>query len=421
MNYLAVSNKFPKLKIKSDNDFFCKQINRIIVEQELLVDVIDDRSEEDKNKTIDIEILDHIPSNKEKLAPYMFLIVNPSEIHETEEIKQKGNVYVYKLGELRESVIAEDIKNVANKIIANSRLNSGLKSTAKELELEREKTSDYKTALEKSGAAQKYIMQPLFKDDTFDIKVIYEPYRHVSGDVLFVKKMYSKIFIMIADVTDHGCLAGMYGASLYALANNYVQNSSIIEQSVDMWGQYMTKAAKMYRPYGLTASDSMMINFTANILLCILDLEEQKASFCFYGSGQEPPILIRENGTAKALKVEDGIGAPIGDIDSSAKVYRKNFYPGNGIIFYTDGATEIFADAAEEKDSAKIYSSEKIVESVNIALKNNKNSSEEIIDYILKDASAYSITRNLQSKGNMPNITDDLTIMCIRWKGEYFD
>lgn len=422
MNYSALTNGFPKLRIKSEDVFFCLQINRILIEQDLLVDVI-----EDDEAKADICVYNYIPSKEEmEDALYSFLILNPADICKASLWSDNKNVRIYRLGELRESVLAEDIKNASITIIAEGRSGFGLTSLAKDLKNEQEKTEDYRIALRKSGEAQKLIMKPRFKDDNLDIKIVYEPYRDVSGDVLFVRKVYSKIFIMVADVTDHGCLAGMYGASLYALANNYIENTSLMEQSIGMWGNYMARASRMYQPYGLNAGDPMMSRFTANLLLSVIDLKDQKISFCFYGSGQEPPILINESGDAKKLKIDEGVGTPVGDEDTAntlVKVYKKGFYPGSGVVLYTDGLTEIFADATEteKKDTSKIYSADKVASSVNQALSQNKTSSEEIVNYILKDASAYSIASNLESDANRPNVTDDLTIMCLRWKGEYFD
>ena len=414
---MATNSGYPKLKIKSDNPFFCTQINRIIMERELLVDVVDS----DVNKA-DIGIYDYVPDSSEfDLMPYLFLILDRKQEKELPKDDIKENVHVFKSGSLRESEIADDIQNVSYTIIANNKASYGFASIAKELKNEQERTSDYETALLKSGEAQKMIMLPRFKDEMFDIHVVYEPYRDVSGDVLFIQKIYEKIFIMVADVTDHGYLAGMYGASLYALANNYVQHSSVMEQSVDAWSQYMVKASKMFQPYGLDIGNPMMVRFTANALFCIIDTKECKASFTFYGSGQEPPIIVKGGHSAKIFSISDGIGAPLGDLETPAKVHKKKFFPGDSIIFFTDGATEIFANATEDKDVQKIYSVEKIEKSANAALSNKKKSPKDIIEFILKDASAYSIAEDLESDANMPNITDDLTIMCIKWEGENID
>ncbi len=421
MNYSSITKGYPKLKIKSENPFFCNQINRIIVEKELLVDIVEENIDVDPKEAVDIIVTDEIPGN-DKMCSYLFLIVSPSEWDNAQKVLGSNeSVKIYKTGVMRESALAEDIKEASTTIIAEGRSSFGLSSLAKELKQEKEKTNDYEEALRKSCEAQKMIMRPLFSDDSFDISICYKAYRDVSGDVLFIQKAFNKIFIMVADVTDHGYLAGMYGAALYALANNYVKNSSMIEQSVDMWGQYMVKASKMFQPYGLKAGDPMMVRFTANMMLCVIDLEIQRASFVFYGSGQEPPIIINEGGSVKALTIEEGIGAPIGDVDTSAKVYKRMFYPGSGLILYTDGATEIFADTTSEKDAEKMYSSEKVMQSASKAIKEGKTSSKEIVNYILKDASAYSIAENLESDTKMPNVTDDLTLMCIRWKGEYID
>lgn len=418
---METNNSYPKLIVNSDNPFFVKQVNRVIFEGSLLVNLV-----ETKNDPIDIMISDQVVSDSElELYPHVILILNQTQTKIANGIPtcNQDKVKIFQYGSLKASELSKYLQNLTYEIIAKNKDSFAMDLVNGWTNSEKQKLEEYEKALTQSEFAQQLIMRPRFEDEDFDIHVIYKAYKNVSGDVLFVQKAYDKIFIMVADVTDHGYLAGMYGSSLYALANDYVLNSSIIEQSAEAWSQYMINAAKMFQPYGLEIGDPLMNLFTANALFCIIDLQKCKIFYSFYGSAQEPPILISHgyNGYhAKLLSEKDGLGSPLGDSNIPAKVYSKKFTRGDALLFYTDGATEIFSDVSGgdevKKDASRMYSSKKIEKSANEALNHGNKSSKEIVEYILRDAGAYSVSDDLNADANMPNITDDLTLMCIKWE-----
>ena len=55
---------------------------------------------------------------------------------------------------------------------------------------------------------------------------------------------------------------------------------------------------------------------------------------------------------------------------------------------------------------------------------NDKTAPNDIIKCILHDTTAYSIGTDIDDiddETGMPNVTDDLTIACIKWKGREYD
>lgn len=412
-----IKNKswIPKLKIISVNGMFREQILRVVNEHNIAIDL--ETAEVSEHDSSLIIISDRILSDEEEAVAEYVMLILASKSCIVANTQKRTVMYQYGL---RESELANKLENISLKIMSNNQHNKVVMDISKKL-LDSEKIiNDFESSIEKTNFAQKMIMKPSQNLDDFETYTLYEPYRSVSGDVLFVKQLYNKVFIMIADVTDHGYFAGVYGATLYALANNYIMNSSLMEQNVDMWAHFMMNAAGMFYPENTRKNDSIRDLFSASATFAVIDKSNCNIEFCFCGSGTEPPVIISQGKTAKAVKIDttNGIGTPLGNGNVLGKVNKKRFFPGDSVLFYTDGATEIFlnTDDEDQKDAEKIYSSENIVKSVAESLNKCKTKPNEIVESIIGDASAYSISTDISKNKSIPNISDDITIFCINWR-----
>lgn len=441
----------PKLKIISDNHSFKEQIFKMIEDCNITVDQIDaDVRIDEKEPLIIITDDPSIPeyemicAQKDGGSPVnthiIFILPDCSGI-----IKHK-NIMAYNSAGLHKSSLSKEIKDRSTLLISEMLPDNCLKDARRELKEANRQIKDYKKAFDNVKLIQKSVMIPPEDMDGFETYTVYEPFLDASGDVLLVKQIFNRVFIMIADVTDHGYAAAVYGSALYALANNYVQKAGIMEQDAGMWGHYMMKAAGMFYPEGKKYTKEQRKEqretkklLTANATFAVIDKMNQKIDVCFYGSGMEPPILVNNNTVNSILPIhmpgeeEDGeyereyssgIGVPLNDGECTAKVYSGKFYPGDMAVFYTDGATEIFSDKNKGKDIKNIYSSAKIISSVKGTIEKNSKygttTPEDIVNSILRDANAYSISTDIFSddarNNNIPNISDDLTIFCIKWR-----
>lgn len=420
------SSWIPKLKIVSKNGFFIEQILRVIDENNIAVDLLEDDEDEDLENDFLILIADHILSDEEELSPTYILYVLPEEIPIVESSEKR---IVFYQRSLRESELATKIEDITLMLMSQTKHSKVIKDLSTKAVEAASIVKDYNTQMEDAQYAQISIMKPPQNMGDFETYSVYVPFRTISGDVLFVKQVYDKIFIMVADVTDHGYLAGMYGATLYALANNYVQTSSLADQDVSVWANYMQRMSKMFYPETIDKTNKVKLNdlLTANATFAIINKSKNYVDMCFCGSGGEPPILVKngQNTKAEMIKIDpqNGVSAPLGNGTNLAPPKRKKFFPGDQLIFYTDGATEIFLDSADtgEKDAKKIFSSEKIVKSVNEAIFKNKTKPNELVDFILNDAAAYSISADISKNKDIPNLDDDITIFCIKWRRNGLD
>lgn len=411
----VMESGLPKVRVESDNLFFVEQIKRLVTNDCVTVDLFEESDEGES----DIIVSDHVISFT---GENVIFILKKNDIERAKKANNPLPQQVFTIGKCTETEIISALTDLSTKIIAERKEETTCTQLAGDLSKEKERADDYAVRLESAGKAQKRIMIPDAPLDDMDIHVVYEPFMEVSGDIFFIREIYNKIYIMVGDVTDHGYLAGMYGATLYALAENYIQRSSLMEQEIDMWAQYMSKAAKMFHPRGAKTGDPMLISLTANATFCVIDKLKCNIKFMLYGSGQEPPILIKGSGSVQSLKVDDGVGAPIGEFESPSKVYQKRFFPGDAVVLYTDGATEIFLDSdSGAKDAEKMYSSEKIESSIAKIDEVARASSSKIVTAIMDDASSFSISENLGKDNSKPNIADDLTLACIKWRGNGYD
>lgn len=410
----------PKFKIDSDNHFFIEQILKVVEDYDIAVDLIEEKKHIKEEEPL-IIIADHadiIESmgenlNNGKLSIYLILVLSDKSFKVNHQ-----RITVFYQDDLRESTLASAIENLSLDLISKIKYDNIIATASKKLSEANELIDEYKNSLENSRLIQRSIMIPPVNYDDFETYTVYEPYRIVSGDVLFVKQVFDKMFIMIADVTDHGFLAGMYGAVLYALANNYIQRSSIIEQDVSIWGQYMMKSAKMFYPEFSKENNIAKNLLSASATFAVIDMSKCRIEICFYGSGTEPPILIKGDSVSAVNVSEDiNIGVPLGEGNIMANPYRKKFFPGDMAVFYTDGATEIFSNLDnEQKDVSKIYSSKKVLKSIEEAVAKGKTSPDDIVSFVLRDANAYSLSTDITKNRDIPNVTDDLTIFCIKWR-----
>ena len=440
----------PKLKIISKSHSFKEQILKIVEDCNIVVDQIEQDIKINPEEpliiiTDDINIPEYkaicSEKNKENQLNIYIIFILSDDL----KIPDHNRITIYNSKDLHKSILSKKIETLSITLMSEIREDHCLKQISLELEETKKLITEYEDSLQNVKNIQKYVMIPPDDMNDFETYTVFQPLRTVTGDVILAKQVFNKIFIMIADVTDHGYSAAIYGAALYALANNYIHESGIMGQDVGMWGHYMMKASGMFYPEGIKQSKEQRKEqrhvkklLTANATFAVIDKMKQQINICFYGSGAEPPILINGDKAEPVLpirKEEDksadpgqmqsiGIGVPLNDGESVAKVYTHKFYPGDMAVFYTDGATEIFSDLNKEKDIKDIYSSDKILRSIKEAIEKDTKrgmiTPKDIVSSVLRDANSYSIGTDILSKENkncdMPNISDDLTIFCIKWR-----
>ncbi len=346
-------------------------------------------------------------------------ILDPSEVVTVEN--SKPNIFLR--GRSTFTEIRTEIEAICRSILSETAEESAVGELSAKLKRMESKLGEFEKAMGFASEIQHMLMTDVDPNLPLDVAIKYDPASMVSGDVFFIDEVDNCIFIMIADVTDHGYFAGMYGSTLYALAKNYVEHSSRNERSIESWGKYMYEAAKIFRPRKKSFKDpqkawQLMI---AEATLIVINLKEAKLHGMLFGTGNVPPIWMSLTGSAKTLAEPSKIVPPLGEGEIRLQPIQKKFAPGDILFLYTDGLIEIFKDAEEEEDSEKsldnAYGIERVIESIEKTGNTYEKPAKEILDAVLMDTAAYTASRNFSE--DMTSITrhhDDLTAVCIKRK-----
>jgi sigma-B regulation protein RsbU (phosphoserine phosphatase) len=167
--------------------------------------------------------------------------------------------------------------------------------------------------------------------DGYDIDAICIPTFEIGGDYFdYIPIDKNKLGIVVADVSGDGVPAALIMAAFRALLRNQVAQNpqphivlNILNKQIP---EFCRKRDFITAFYGY------------------IDLEQH--NFTFTNCGHNHPLVLNSDGTLSSLE-ESGPSLNL-VIDSDFKSSSINLNPGDSIILYTDGVTEIFDDDKEE-------------------------------------------------------------------------
>jgi sigma-B regulation protein RsbU (phosphoserine phosphatase) len=165
----------------------------------------------------------------------------------------------------------------------------------------------------------------------FEVSGLNLPSRLVSGDYYdFIKIVEGQWGLVIGDVSGKGIPASLIMASFRASLLAEIRNNYAIS----------TIMAKVNRLLWESTDSNQFVTAFYGVL------DEQKRILTYCNAGHNPVLLIRKDGTWERL--ETG-GLILGAFEDS--VYQESFVslvPGDFLLLYTDGVTEIYNEAGEE-------------------------------------------------------------------------
>ncbi len=170
------------------------------------------------------------------------------------------------------------------------------------------------------------------EDDRIRFSTHYIPHDIVGGDYYAIAKVGPERYgFLLADVTGHGVAAALYTMYL----------NSLWRSSCDL----LVNPGKFARVVGarlhqLTREDTP---FAAGV--CgVFDLEANELRVT--GAGSPPGLLFRSDGSRSHVEAR---GLPLGVLeDASYAEAAVRIGPGDRILFFTDGATEIFNESGAQ-------------------------------------------------------------------------
>ncbi|MDZ7641771.1 MAG: SpoIIE family protein phosphatase [Desulfurivibrio sp.] len=179
--------------------------------------------------------------------------------------------------------------------------------------------------LERARRIQNLSMQ-LPEDDNprLQFAARYLPFGMLGGDYYTVERLDDKRYAFcIADVMGHGTAAGLYAMHLHSLWEN---NRRFIDRPA-------TFASAINRSLCALVRDEESF---ATGLFGVIDLQAEAIALCAAGS---PSFILHRQGRSRQIKLSS---LPLGMVEDH--VYEVTFLPiepGDGLLFYTDGAIEI--------------------------------------------------------------------------------
>lgn len=154
----------------------------------------------------------------------------------------------------------------------------------------------------------------------------YVPHDIIGGDYFAIEQLDNgRYAFMLADVMGHGIAAALYTMHLYSLweeSRNFLTHPSSFLEEVS------SKLCKLVRDDESYATG----------IYGLLDLENRSVTLC--SAGAPPFFIIRGGSDYETVKLP---GLPLGLLDTS--IYDEQsieLREGDGFLFFTDGATEVF-------------------------------------------------------------------------------
>jgi len=157
----------------------------------------------------------------------------------------------------------------------------------------------------------------------FEISTTYRPFMGLGGDIFDHHPIgEKKIRIFMADISGHGVQAALVAMALKAAYDNLRDNP----ENPDL---ILLQLNSFFHEH-LSVGGGFATAFLADI--------DSGANEIVYSSAGHPPMMLFDGTSRKGLKTS---GLPLGFLDNVSYVTESSpFFPGDTLVFYTDGLTD---------------------------------------------------------------------------------
>jgi serine phosphatase RsbU (regulator of sigma subunit) len=221
----------------------------------------------------------------------------------------------------------------------------------------------------------------------WQLAVLLEPVRETSGDYYdFINLPEGRLGIVVADVADKGAAAALFMTSSRSLIRAFAE-------------EYPDDPSQVI----LSANHRLVLDTHAGLFVTIfygvLNLSSGILSYC--NGGHNPPyILDSKSGELKVKLVKTGIPMGIQE-DSSWSMSSVEIDPGDVLVIFTDGVTEL------QNDHGEFYGETRLLQATQAIMR--KSPAESLSAQVILDNLIVEINRFL---GGAPR-SDDLTLLIL--------
>ncbi|MDF1614456.1 SpoIIE family protein phosphatase [Desulfurivibrio dismutans] len=214
------------------------------------------------------------------------------------------------------------------------------------------------------------------------VAVKYLPHGMLGGDYYTMERLDEHRYAFcIADVMGHGTAAGLYAMHLHSLWEN---NRQVIDRPATFVSSLNRSLCSLVRDGESFATG----------LFGIIDLRAEALALCAAGS---PSFVLYRGGRGRQIRLSS---LPLGLVEDH--VYEVTFLPlnpGDGLLFYTDGLTEVINQREE------MLGGEGLLTMVNQL---GFPADEEAMDHLAKKVLQFS---------NQIRFPDDVTMLAMQYTG----
>jgi len=212
----------------------------------------------------------------------------------------------------------------------------------------------------------------------------YLPHGVLGGDYYTVEKLDDQRYAFcIADLMGHGTAAGLYAMHLHSL---WESNRDLLAQPATLVETINHKLCALLRDGESFATG----------LFGLIDLKAQAAHLCAAGS---PSFILHHRGEPQLIKFSS---LPLGLVaDHTYRVSLLPLEPGDGLLFYTDGAIEIDS----HQQNGEMLGNQGLL--AMIAQQG----------FPADDSALNALLERLLTNSNQIRFPDDLTMLAIHYKG----
>lgn len=179
---------------------------------------------------------------------------------------------------------------------------------------------------------------PKFSSNAISIEGYYEPASECGGDWWYYTRIDSITYLLIGDATGHGVPAALVTSAARSAARIFEE---LPAQSIDHLMSLLNKA--------INGTSGGQVNMT----FFLASFDETTGILQYSNASHDPPFLIRSKAGEELQKGDiiplmSAPGKRLGESpDSVYSVAQEKLNPGDKLVFYTDGVTELRNPAGE--------------------------------------------------------------------------
>ena len=216
-----------------------------------------------------------------------------------------------------------------------------------------------------------------------DFAARYRPSGEIGGDLYDVIPISKTEFgVMIADVSGHGVPAALVAA--------------MTKVTLSTWANVISSPAKLLKKINEEMTPLLRLGQFLTMLFGVVNVETRTLRFAT--AGHPGPIVVRRDGKTEQV---EAAGLVIGAVRTDTGTLSEpqetevTLRPGDRIVFYTDGLTEVHNEAAE------LYGEERLLQSIS---RHRLSTLERMIDGILEESERF--------RGSAP-AADDAAVVAV--------